>query len=196
MSKYSPVRLSFSPSRRTSTSPTPSLESLEQVDPARFIVYPATITSVSNLKLGHAIPAPLISPALSHLLSIGAEAPCKKQDDDSLHPTITYTYETSWTPIKLTITYDAKASPDPSKSDPNSDECCVCGKRGDLVMCDHCPNSFHFECHSKGLDTETGEARCADCLSFKETRERLQSFKVRAIASRIKSLLSTYSLCS
>ncbi|XP_030194275.1 nuclear body protein SP140-like protein isoform X6 [Gadus morhua] len=44
--------------------------------------------------------------------------------------------------------------PDPKvlEEQKNDDYCFVCGRRGDLVMCDHCPRSFHQKCHLPQLD--------------------------------------------
>ncbi|XP_056435547.1 nuclear body protein SP140-like protein [Gadus chalcogrammus] len=44
--------------------------------------------------------------------------------------------------------------PDPKvlEEQKNDDYCFVCGRLGDLVMCDHCPRSFHQKCHLPQLD--------------------------------------------
>ncbi|XP_056435534.1 nuclear body protein SP140-like [Gadus chalcogrammus] len=44
--------------------------------------------------------------------------------------------------------------PDPQalKEQKSDEYCFVCGRWGDLVMCDHCPRSFHQKCHLPQLD--------------------------------------------
>lgn len=61
----------------------------------------------------------------------------------------------------------------------NDDECCVCKseeEEDELVVCDHCPRSFHQKCHLPHLeDAILGEDRlwmCTFCV-FNTTREWL-----------------------
>ncbi|XP_059928222.1 nuclear body protein SP140-like protein isoform X3 [Gadus macrocephalus] len=48
----------------------------------------------------------------------------------------------------------ALCHPDPQalEEQKSDDDCFVCGRLGDLVMCDHCPRSFHQKCHLPQLD--------------------------------------------
>ncbi|KAJ5121348.1 uncharacterized protein N7515_009309 [Penicillium bovifimosum] len=48
----------------------------------------------------------------------------------------------------------------------NSDECSKCGDGGDLLCCDTCPNSYHYECLDPPLDPKNppkGDWHCPKC---------------------------------
>ncbi|KAJ5121367.1 uncharacterized protein N7515_009328 [Penicillium bovifimosum] len=48
----------------------------------------------------------------------------------------------------------------------NSDECSKCGDGGDLLCCDTCPNSYHYECLDPPLDPKDppkGDWHCPKC---------------------------------
>ncbi|KAJ5121507.1 uncharacterized protein N7515_009468 [Penicillium bovifimosum] len=56
----------------------------------------------------------------------------------------------------------------PNSIDPpdNSDECSKCGKGGNLLCCDTCPNSYHFKCLDPPLDPKDppkGDWHCPKC---------------------------------
>ncbi|XP_040047558.2 autoimmune regulator isoform X2 [Gasterosteus aculeatus] len=50
----------------------------------------------------------------------------------------------------------------------NDDECCICRREGDLVMCDNCPRSFHQTCHlpyvENGLLRDNSPWFCTFCV--------------------------------
>ncbi|CAL8314672.1 unnamed protein product, partial [Arctogadus glacialis] len=60
--------------------------------------------------------------------------------------------------------------PDPQalKEQKSDDDCFVCGRLGKMVMCDHCPRSFHQKCHLPQLDPPTlgddSEWMCTFCI--------------------------------
>lgn len=49
----------------------------------------------------------------------------------------------------------------------NANECYICGDGGVLVCCDHCPKSFHLNCHIPRLrsDQLPEEWKCCECLA-------------------------------
>lgn len=58
------------------------------------------------------------------------------------------------------------ANPPRSRQDDNDDYCSACGGVGDLVCCENCSRSFHFECVDLGLDEKLPEEWfCNVCLS-------------------------------
>ncbi|XP_053300332.1 nuclear body protein SP140-like protein [Pleuronectes platessa] len=56
----------------------------------------------------------------------------------------------------------------------NDDECCVCKRERDLVMCDSCPCSFHQKCHLPHVDDNLlGDSSpwiCTFCVTTQEWR--------------------------
>ena len=46
-----------------------------------------------------------------------------------------------------------------------ADYCAVCDDGGKLIVCDHCHNAYHFECHRPSLTkVPSGEWHCTQCL--------------------------------
>ncbi|XP_060945639.1 nuclear body protein SP140-like protein isoform X1 [Limanda limanda] len=56
----------------------------------------------------------------------------------------------------------------------NDDECCVCKREQDLVLCDSCPCSFHQKCHLPHVDDNLlGDSRpwiCTFCVATQDWR--------------------------
>jgi hypothetical protein len=51
------------------------------------------------------------------------------------------------------------------KKKDNRSSCSICRLGGELLLCDNCPKSFHFEClKMKSSDIPEGEWYCTDCL--------------------------------
>lgn len=58
----------------------------------------------------------------------------------------------------------------------NHDNCDSCGEGGDLICCDSCPSSFHFQCHDPPLedkDIPEGDWICIKCFSEKAENMKL-----------------------
>ncbi|XP_071330318.1 nuclear body protein SP140-like protein isoform X2 [Trachinotus anak] len=75
----------------------------------------------------------------------------------------------------------------------NDDECCVCKSEGEaqLVVCDHCPRSFHQKCHLPRVDDATlGDDRpwmCTFCI-FRTTQEWRYSDEMEMEAAKSRSI--------
>ncbi|KAM3597414.1 uncharacterized protein V6R79_004233 [Siganus canaliculatus] len=69
----------------------------------------------------------------------------------------------------------------------NDDECCICKREGDLVMCDQCPRSFHQKCHLPHVDDSTlGDDSpwlCTFCV-FRSNQQYLDEQTMEAAMSR------------
>ncbi|KAM6914237.1 uncharacterized protein PEZ65_014675 [Lycodopsis pacificus] len=54
------------------------------------------------------------------------------------------------------------------ESEKNDDECCICKEEEELVMCDHCPRSFHQKCHLPHVEDvilrDNGKWMCTFCI--------------------------------
>jgi len=64
----------------------------------------------------------------------------------------------------------------------NHDNCDSCGEGGDLICCDSCPSSFHFQCHDPPLedkDIPEGDWICIKCFS-----EKAENMKLVAVAKK------------
>ncbi|KAJ5200586.1 Zinc finger PHD-finger [Penicillium cf. griseofulvum] len=62
--------------------------------------------------------------------------------------------------------HEARQMPNSIEPPDNSDDCHQCGKGGDLLCCDTCINSYHFECLDPPLDPKNppqGEWHCPKC---------------------------------
>ncbi|KAI3282926.1 hypothetical protein CBS147309_976 [Penicillium roqueforti] len=62
--------------------------------------------------------------------------------------------------------HEARQMPNSIEPPENSDDCHQCGKGGDLLCCDTCINSYHFECLDPPLDPKNppqGEWHCPKC---------------------------------
>ncbi|KAJ9480601.1 hypothetical protein VN97_g12950, partial [Penicillium thymicola] len=62
--------------------------------------------------------------------------------------------------------HEARQMPNSIAPPDNSDDCHQCGKGGDLLCCDTCVNSYHFECLDPPLDPKNppqGEWHCPKC---------------------------------
>eukprot|EP01117_Protostelium_nocturnum_P015875 TRINITY_DN618_c2_g1_i3.p1 TRINITY_DN618_c2_g1~~TRINITY_DN618_c2_g1_i3.p1 ORF type:complete len:245 (+),score=26.27 TRINITY_DN618_c2_g1_i3:254-988(+) len=78
----------------------------------------------------------------------------------------------------------------------NHDQCDACGEGGDLLCCDNCPRSFHFECVNPPLDSEDVEMMkedwfCPLCSSTKKHRngnnsKREADFIMEPMFTRLK----------
>jgi hypothetical protein len=65
--------------------------------------------------------------------------------------------------------------------DVNDDHCGVCGQRGELICCDHCPSSYHYSVRPKqcigatrvvGKDSKDGRWFCPPCLNEIKIEEK------------------------
>ncbi|KAJ5956211.1 hypothetical protein N7501_010490 [Penicillium viridicatum] len=62
--------------------------------------------------------------------------------------------------------HEPRQMPNSIEPPDNSDDCHQCGKGGDLLCCDTCINSYHFECLNPPLDPKNppqGEWHCPKC---------------------------------
>ncbi|KAJ5812963.1 hypothetical protein N7447_009986 [Penicillium robsamsonii] len=62
--------------------------------------------------------------------------------------------------------HEGRQMPNSIEPPDNSDDCHQCGKGGDLLCCDTCINSYHFECLDPPLDPKNppqGEWHCPKC---------------------------------
>ncbi|EKV16064.1 hypothetical protein PDIG_11750 [Penicillium digitatum PHI26] len=62
--------------------------------------------------------------------------------------------------------HEPRQMPNSIEPPENSDDCHQCGKGGDLLCCDTCINSYHFECLDPPLDPKNppqGEWHCPKC---------------------------------
>ncbi|KAJ5952776.1 Zinc finger PHD-finger [Penicillium vulpinum] len=62
--------------------------------------------------------------------------------------------------------HEPRQNPNSIEPPDNSDDCHQCGKGGDLLCCDTCINSYHFECLDPPLDPKNppkGEWHCPQC---------------------------------
>ncbi|KAJ5121453.1 uncharacterized protein N7515_009414 [Penicillium bovifimosum] len=62
--------------------------------------------------------------------------------------------------------HPARQMPNSIEPPDNSDECSKCGDGGDLLCCDTCPNSYHYECLDPPLDPKDppkGDWHCPKC---------------------------------
>ncbi|KAF7521025.1 hypothetical protein PCG10_008595 [Penicillium crustosum] len=62
--------------------------------------------------------------------------------------------------------HEPRQMPNSIEPPDNSDDCHQCGKGGDLLCCDTCINSYHFECLDPPLDPKNppqGEWHCPKC---------------------------------
>ncbi|XP_077940828.1 nuclear body protein SP140-like protein isoform X1 [Gasterosteus aculeatus] len=61
-----------------------------------------------------------------------------------------------------------KPDDEDQRNQKNDDECCICRREGDLVMCDNCPRSFHKKCHlphvENGLLRDNSPWFCTFCV--------------------------------
>ncbi|XP_062263722.1 nuclear body protein SP140-like protein [Platichthys flesus] len=71
----------------------------------------------------------------------------------------------------------------------NDDECCVCKRERDLVMCDSCPCSFHQKCHLPHVeDNLLGDSRpwiCTFCVTTQDWRYGVKLQMTEALTHQI-----------
>ncbi|KAK9535411.1 hypothetical protein VZT92_007794 [Zoarces viviparus] len=64
------------------------------------------------------------------------------------------------------------------ENEKNDDECCICKEEEGLVMCDHCPRSFHQKCHLPHVEDailrDNDKWMCTFCI-FRTSRGYLYS---------------------
>ncbi|CAG9312239.1 unnamed protein product [Blepharisma stoltei] len=57
----------------------------------------------------------------------------------------------------------------------NDDTCKICGKRGDLICCDRCPSSYHFNCLGIQRDVDEETWFCPPCQKEIKLRDKAKA---------------------